>query len=143
MCQVFTSLEVGSQPLRPLVGLQLEYPLGSSLLQNRLQLLMVLNRSVSALRYRVSLMRCFKYSLSTLSKKYPHDARFKGSWTALSVAPLVERLVSLKVGDFLWKGPQKPNLWSLPYRRYLVDPASSHMLVSKIKPCKSKYMLYS
>ena len=24
---------------------------------------------------------------------------------------------------------------------YLVDPASSHMLVSKIKPCKSKYAL--
>ena len=24
-------------------------------------------------------------------------------------------------------------------RRYLVDPASSHMLVSKIKPCMSKY----
>ena len=23
---------------------------------------------------------------------------------------------------------------------YLVDPASSHMLVSKIKPCMSKYM---
>ena len=23
--------------------------------------------------------------------------------------------------------------------RYLVDPASSHMLVSKTKPCKSKY----
>ncbi len=29
-------------------------------------------------------------------------------------------------------------------RRYLVDPASSHMLVSKIKPCMSKYkLLYS
>ena len=29
------------------------------------------------------------------------------------------------------------------YRRasYLVDPASSHMLVSKIKPCMSKYKL--
>ncbi len=27
-------------------------------------------------------------------------------------------------------------------RRYLVDPASSHMLVSKIKPCMSKYRLY-
>ena len=31
-----------------------------------------------------------------------------------------------------------------PYRMstvisYLVDPASSHMLVSKIKPCMSKY----
>ena len=25
--------------------------------------------------------------------------------------------------------------------KYLVDPASSHMLVSKIKPCKCKYML--
>ena len=24
-------------------------------------------------------------------------------------------------------------------RRYLVDPASSHMLVPKIKPCMSKY----
>ena len=27
------------------------------------------------------------------------------------------------------------------YDRYLVDPASSHMLVSKIKPCMSKYKL--
>jgi len=25
------------------------------------------------------------------------------------------------------------------WQRYLVDPASSHMLVSKIKPCMSKY----
>ena len=30
------------------------------------------------------------------------------------------------------------------YGSYLVDPASSHMLVSKIKPCMSKYkQLYS
>ena len=28
---------------------------------------------------------------------------------------------------------------SLYKARYLVDPASSHMLVSKIKPCMSKY----
>ena len=27
-----------------------------------------------------------------------------------------------------------------PRKDYLVDPASSHMLVSKIKPCMSKYM---
>ena len=26
-----------------------------------------------------------------------------------------------------------------PVESYLVDPASSHMLVSKIKPCMSKY----
>ena len=26
---------------------------------------------------------------------------------------------------------------------YLVDPASSHMLVSKIKPCMSKYKRYT
>ena len=30
-------------------------------------------------------------------------------------------------------------LLSFPYKSYLVDPASSHMLVSKIKPCMSKY----
>ena len=28
---------------------------------------------------------------------------------------------------------------SEPQVSYLVDPASSHMLVSKIKPCMSKY----
>ena len=33
---------------------------------------------------------------------------------------------------------------SRSYYSYLVDPASSHMLVSKIKPCMSKYkQLYS
>ena len=30
---------------------------------------------------------------------------------------------------------------SLMVRRNLVDPASSHMLVSKIKPCMSQYKL--
>jgi hypothetical protein len=29
--------------------------------------------------------------------------------------------------------------WWLSEDSYLVDPASSHMLVSKIKPCMSKY----
>ena len=29
--------------------------------------------------------------------------------------------------------------WNMKYVKYLVDPASSHMLVSKIKPCMSKY----
>ena len=28
---------------------------------------------------------------------------------------------------------------TLKYERYLVDPASGHMLVSKIKPCMSKH----
>ena len=30
---------------------------------------------------------------------------------------------------------------SFSWESYLVDPASSHMLVSKIKPCMSKYKL--
>ena len=30
----------------------------------------------------------------------------------------------------------------LVQQSYLVDPASSHMLVSKIKPCMSKYKLF-
>lgn len=34
----------------------------------------------------------------------------------------------------------RPKSHLLPsYKSYLVDPASSHMLVSKIKPCMSKY----
>ena len=36
--------------------------------------------------------------------------------------------------------PSTANTWTESARgRYLVDPASSHMLVSKIKPCMSKY----
>ena len=34
---------------------------------------------------------------------------------------------------------QTPSRSSIRAWRYLVDPASSHMLVSKIKPCMSKY----
>jgi len=35
-----------------------------------------------------------------------------------------------------------PMLLSCAIKSYLVDPASSHMLVSKIKPCMSKYKLF-
>ena len=38
----------------------------------------------------------------------------------------------------LWGGRAAVRL-SVSYGSYLVDPASSHMLVSKIKPCMSKY----
>ena len=38
------------------------------------------------------------------------------------------------------KNPPCPLLGvRVPHDSYLVDPASSHMLVSKIKPCMSKY----
>ena len=37
---------------------------------------------------------------------------------------------------FLKEKASDPPAW-----RYLVDPASSHMFVSKIKPCMSKYKL--
>ena len=42
---------------------------------------------------------------------------------------------------FLLFVPEKPtsNNKTDTYKSYLVDPASSHMLVSKIKPCMSKY----
>jgi len=49
----------------------------------------------------------------------------------------------------LWKCPTfvLHNLWHglclvVSYECYLVDPGSSHMLVSKIKPCMCKYELY-
>lgn len=37
--------------------------------------------------------------------------------------------------------PQLAEISQWDRERYLVDPASSHMLVSKIKPCMSKYIL--
>ena len=36
-------------------------------------------------------------------------------------------------------GAAAGRLWCSLLAGYLVDPASSHMLVSKIKPCMSKY----
>jgi hypothetical protein len=36
---------------------------------------------------------------------------------------------------------RKTAAWVRQKGSYLVDPASSHMLVSKIKPCMSKYKL--
>jgi hypothetical protein len=48
-------------------------------------------------------------------------------WARFIVGPLL--LVQLLHGGWTNAG----------YDRYLVDSASSHMLVSKIKPCMSKY----
>ena len=48
--------------------------------------------------------------------------------------------VSVGSNTVVFNGKPSPAVRrSVLYRRYLVDPASSHMLVSKIKPCKSKY----
>ena len=70
--------------------------------------------------------------------------------TLSGLAPLVETLYCPR----LWRAfgsciiePLKPKargprLWAAAVRlNHLVDPASSHMLVSKIKPCMSKYKL--
>lgn len=68
------------------------------------------------------------------------------------------RLFRLPEGRHKLKKKKRPGHPLLPHRRrcaerasvhehcrqmwpYLVDPASSHMLVSKIKPCMSKYIL--
>lgn len=68
-----------------------------------------------------------------------HPSRFprvNGSWR-LAV------LCVLCVWRVRERSPTKHTHFRLPPRegRYLVDPASSHMLVSKIKPCMSKYKL--
>ena len=49
---------------------------------------------------------------------------------------VLSQATAWKHGKFLWSGSPQVG-WKL--LRYLVDPASSHMLVSKIKPCMSKY----
>ena len=43
------------------------------------------------------------------------------------------------LGDEPWPSVWMVGCYSLLKDSYLVDPASSHMLVSKIKPCMSKY----
>ena len=54
---------------------------------------------------------------------------------------------SIYVAGFLFEfNFDKKIVYAAPYsfgplRRYLVDLASSHMLVSKIKPCMSQYKL--
>jgi hypothetical protein len=50
-----------------------------------------------------------------------------------------EEPVELAPGTNLWRNPNQTILRSAVYDSYLVDSASSHMLVSKIKPCMSKY----
>jgi hypothetical protein len=52
------------------------------------------------------------------------------------IAALVVALLGVFVSTTFECGPSIPSQGS-----YLVDPASSHMLVSKIKPCMSKYKL--
>lgn len=49
-------------------------------------------------------------------------------------------LVAMLVYPFLWVGSVSL-AGKVTYGCYLVDPASSHMLVSKIKPCMCKYEL--
>ena len=44
-------------------------------------------------------------------------------------------------GSFVYGSSRFLGNGSFPQDSYLVDPASSHMLVSKIKPCMSKYKL--
>ena len=51
-------------------------------------------------------------------------------------APPVERCSFVAHGD-----DGRPSAVHVQQVSYLVDPASSHMLVSKIKPCMSKYKL--
>jgi len=52
----------------------------------------------------------------------------------------VNELVSFPVAFFVFCCARRnPFSDFFLYDSYLVDPASSHMLVSKIKPCMSKY----
>ena len=61
----------------------------------------------------------------------------------------IEKLAQLKTADSVslcyhvtwWLATMASDVSSSTRTCYLVDPASSHMLVSKIKPCMCKYEL--
>ena len=65
-----------------------------------------------------------------VAKRSPSKPYGKHSGAPAAQDPTVPR--SLPLSERPAVGPQGS---------YLVDPASSHMLVSKIKPCMSKYKL--
>ena len=68
-------------------------------------------------------------SLQLTSVETSSGIRFGGAWTDLTAGSLV----TADLISYSFKVSQNGS--------YLVDPASSHMLVSKIKPCMSKYKL--
>ena len=57
----------------------------------------------------------------------------------LGVVPFVSRCEALSADRVSVLDCAARGLRAGRQRSYLVDPASSHMLVSKIKPCMSKY----
>jgi hypothetical protein len=60
---------------------------------------------------------------------------------AVGLLRKVDELHVAKAEKCPWHAASKrwPRKWFFLESSYLVDPASSHMLVSKIKPCMSKY----
>ena len=98
------------------------------------------NPCARALRDRGPLCRSALYYQTYIAPLLARIPVCEGTWRSDSYRCWLK--------DFVFKGgwlgssgfSRKP---FPPHRSYLVDPASSHMLVSKIKPCKSKYMLNS
>ena len=82
----------------------------------------------------------------------PNELLVRKAKTSLSVT-CHQRHDALRSVDIASRGVVESCVRGNPFARlvtlgfgdsYLVDPASSHMLVSKTKPCKSKYkQLYS
>ena len=76
------------------------------------------------------------------------DTRCENVWKACGkspckIWPLTLRLLTLHGTLRDWCALRESQLRSLNATMLdLVDPASSHMLVSKIKPCMSKYKLF-
>ena len=137
----------------------------SPALKNFLSLPASSSAAVSLLRQRGTVMKrdfgfsaCVSYALTSLDVR---ELSPRGADAAEEVVSLEPLQTALSFSDLISRmrfppsrgnpRPQRSCLISdskLPLRTfperesYLVDPASSHMLVSKIKPCMSKYMPY-
>ena len=73
------------------------------------------------------------------------DVSGESNFTVLECSGIALSVPGIGVGSGVSRGAlqrvQKNAFGLMPQGSYLVDPASSHMLVSKIKPCMSKYKL--
>ena len=66
------------------------------------------------------------------------DARVLDAPRSYGVTKAIDEVAT---ADCLFVRRRRPRVRSPTIESYLVDPASSHMLVSKIKPCMSKHKL--
>ena len=87
--------------------------------------------------YRLSIKQTIKIRLVFAKYETALSSPFLGRRTACICLVIYQQTAGRKIAT---SHLERLSITSTQNNIYLVDPASSHMLVSKIKPCMSKYI---